>query len=182
MATDKSHHAIGIFRNREMVLQALEELKNSGFPINQISVVTRKPENNETKDSNNTKEMKVAQAEGAAMGALASARTAGLLTLVAGFGILLIPGFGPALAVESAFATLLGSGASAAAGGLIGALRGWFLPEEAAELYHDEVFQGNYLVAIEGTENDILLAEAILKRRGIQEWRIVDPAFQDRDS
>lgn len=175
MASDQRQRAIGIFRSREIALQAIEDLKNSGFPINKISVITRKPENNEESEitNANTREIKIAQAEGAAMGALASARTAGLLTLVAGFGILLIPGFGPALALESAFATLLGSGATAAAGGLIGALRGWFLPEEAAQLYNDRVLQGNYLVTIEGTANDILLAETVLQRWGIQEWRVV---------
>jgi hypothetical protein len=94
--------------------------------------------------------------------------------LVAGLGILLIPGFGPALAAESVLATLLGSGASAAAGGLIGALRGWFLPEEAAKLYNDRVFQGDYLVTIESTEDNIHQAEPILKRFGIQEWRIFE--------
>ncbi|MBU7585562.1 MAG: hypothetical protein KAF91_22190 [Nostoc sp. TH1S01] len=170
MASGKRQHAIGIFRDRQIVLQAINELRNTGFSMNQISVITHKPE----LEGNNTKESNITQPEGAAIGALASARTAGLLTLVAGFGILLIPGFGPALAVESALATLLGSGASAAAGGMIGALRGWFVPEEAAQLYNDQVFQGNYLVTIEGTEADIIHAEPVLQRWGIQEWRVVD--------
>jgi len=174
MASDQRKQAIGIFRRREIVLQALDELKNSGFPMNKISVITRKPERDEQLDAPNTRETNITQAEGATMGALASARTAGLLTLVGGLGVLLIPGFGPAMAVESVLITLLGSGASATAGGLIGALRGWFLPEEAARLYNDRVFQGNYLVTIEGTENDILLAEPVLQRWGIEEWRIVD--------
>ncbi|GBE92253.1 two-component sensor histidine kinase [Nostoc cycadae WK-1] len=170
MASGKLQHAIGIFGDRKIVLQAIAELKNTGFSMNKISVITRQPE----LDDNHPRANNITQSEGAAIGALATARTAGLLTLVAGFGILLIPGFGPALAVESALATLLGSGASAAAGGIIGALRGWFLPEEAAQLYHDQVFQGNYLVTIEGTEADILHAEPILQRWGIQEWRVVD--------
>lgn len=170
MASEQRQHTIGILCDRKIALQALDELKNTGFSMNKISVITRQPE----VDHSNTTESHITQSEGAAIGALAGARTAGLLTLVAGFGILLIPGFGPALAVESALATLLGSGASAAAGGMIGALRGWFLPEEAAQIYHDQVFQGNYLVAIEGTEEDILLAEPILQRWGIQEWRVVN--------
>lgn len=170
MALSQRQHAIGIFPSREIALQALNELKNTGFAMNKISVITQKPELDDT----NTRESNITQSEGAAMGALASARTAGLLTLAAGFGILLIPGFGPALAVESALATLLGSGVSAAAGGMIGALRGWFLPEEAAQLYHERVLEGHYLVAIEGTQEDILHAEPVLKRFGIQEWRVVD--------
>ncbi|MBD2493830.1 hypothetical protein [Nostoc sp. FACHB-280] len=170
MASGKHQHAIGIFSDRQIALQAIDELRNTGFSMNKISVITRKPELENTDTTQNH----LTQSEGATIGALASARAAGLLTLVAGFGILLIPGFGPALAVESALATLLGSGASAAAGGIIGALRGWFLPEEAAQLYHEQVYQGNYLVTIESTEADIRRAAPILQRWGIQEWRVVD--------
>jgi hypothetical protein len=38
----------------------------------------------------------------------------------------------------------------------------------------DDLKNSGFLI-IEGTENDILLAEPILKHWGIQEWRIVDP-------
>ncbi|NEU83822.1 hypothetical protein [Nostoc sp. UIC 10630] len=174
MASDQLQHAIGIFSNRKIALQALDELRSSGFPMHEISVITKTPKVNEQPDSSDTNESTITPAEGARAGGLAGARVGGLLTLVAGLGILLIPGFGPALAAESVLATLLGSGASAAAGGLIGALRGWFLPEEAAKLYNDRVFQGDYLVTIESTEHSIHQAEPILKRFGIQEWRIFD--------
>ncbi|MBD6618245.1 hypothetical protein FNW02_21060 [Komarekiella sp. 'clone 1'] len=173
MASSQLQHAIGIFHSRKIALQALDELRISGFPMNKISVITKKPQLEEL-DSSDTSDNTMTPAEGARAGGLAGARTGGLLTLVAGLGILLIPDFGPALAVESVLATLLGSGASAAAGGLIGALRGWFLPEEAAQLYNDRVSQGDYLVTIESTEEDIRQAEPILKRWGIQEWRVFD--------
>ncbi|MBW4686867.1 MAG: hypothetical protein KME40_17610 [Komarekiella atlantica HA4396-MV6] len=172
MASSQLQHAIGIFHSRKIALQALDDLRISGFAMNKISVITKKPQLDEL-DSSDTSDT-MTPTEGARAGGLAGARTGGLLTLVAGLGILLIPGFGPALAVESVLATLLGSGASAAAGGLIGALRGWFLPEEAAQLYNDRVSQGNYLVTIESTKEDIRQAEPILKCWGIQEWRVFD--------
>jgi hypothetical protein len=175
MALGQLQHAIGIFPSYQHAVQAFDELRISGFPMNKISVITKKTKdkqlaNTDTSESNIT----ITPSEGAAIGALASARTAGVLALVAGLGVLLIPGFGPALAVESVLVTLLGSGASAAAGGLIGALRGWFLPEEAAQFYNDRVFQGNYLVTIEGTEEDIRRAEPVLNRWNIQDWRVID--------
>ncbi|BDA75570.1 hypothetical protein CAL7716_097360 [Calothrix sp. PCC 7716] len=173
MVPPQLQHAIGIFSARQHVVQAFDELKGNGFPMNKISVITKEAED-EQLDNTDTSQSNITPSEGAAMGALASAKTAGLLTLVAGLGILLIPGFGPALAVESVLMTLLGSGASATAGGLIGALRGWFLPEEAAQLYNDRVLQGEYLVTIEGTQDDISRAEPVLKRWGIQEWRVFD--------
>lgn len=171
MASSQLQHAIGIFPYRQYVVQAFDDLRNNGFPMNKISVITKKPKD-EQLDNTDTSESNITPSEGAVMGALASAKAAGLLTLVAGLGVLLIPGFGPALAFESVLVTLLGSGASAATGGLIGALRGWFLPEEAAQLYNDRVFQGEYLVTIEGTEDDIHCAEPVLNRWGVQEWRV----------
>jgi hypothetical protein len=36
------------------------------------------------------------------------------------------------------------------------------------------VFQGNYLVTIEATEDDIRRAEPVLRRWGIQEWHVFD--------
>jgi hypothetical protein len=87
---------------------------------------------------------------------------------------LLVPGFGQALAVESLLVTLVASGASAAAGGLVGAVRGWFLPEEPAILYNEQVSQEVYLVTVRGTKNEIRRAEPILTRCGIQDWRVYD--------
>ncbi len=173
MASGQLRHAIGIFSSHQHAVQAFDELRSSGFPMNKISVITKKTKDKQLANTD-TSESHITPSEGAAIGALASARTAGVLALVAGLGVLLIPGFGPALAVESVLVTLLGSGASAAAGGLIGALQGWFLPEEAAQLYNDRVFQGNYLVTIEGTEEDIRRAEPVLNRWNIQEWRVID--------
>ena len=65
--------------------------------------------------------------------------------------------------------------AVAAAGGLIGALEGWYVPEKQAKFYNDRVSQGDYLVTLEGTESEILTAEKILSRWGIQEWQIFAP-------
>ncbi|MBW4564332.1 MAG: hypothetical protein KME32_24960 [Mojavia pulchra JT2-VF2] len=174
MASGQLQHAIGIFHSRKIALQALDELGSNGFPMSKISVIIKKPKSDEPLDGAETSESTLAPSEGARVGGLAGAGAGGLLTLVAGLGVLLVPGFGPALAAESVLATLLGSGASAAAGGLIGALRGWFLPDEAAQLYNDRVEQGNYLVTVESTENEIHHAELVLKRWGIQEWRVFD--------
>lgn len=105
MVPPQLQHAIGIFSARQHVVQAFDELKSNGFPMNKISVITKKAED-EQLDNTDTSQSNITPSEGAVMGALASAKTAGLLTLVAGLGILLIPGFGRALAVESVLMTL----------------------------------------------------------------------------
>lgn len=165
-------YGIGIFRSRQRAIQAFDELKNTGFPMNKVSVLAQKPLPNEPLSEVSKSELTVSAGEGAAAGAVVGATIGGSLALVAGLAALLVPGFGQALAVESLLIALVGSGASAAAGGLVGALRGWFLPEEVTLFYNNHISPGVYLVTIQGTEDEICHAESILIRWGIQEWRI----------
>ncbi|UBF29020.1 hypothetical protein K9N68_14975 [Kovacikia minuta CCNUW1] len=48
------------------------------------------------------------------------------------------------------------------------------IPEDRARVYSDRVSRGDYLVMVEGSEEEIHRAESILNRRGIQEWGIYD--------
>jgi hypothetical protein len=78
-------------------------------------------------------------------------------------------------AVATALATALSGGAiGAAAGGLVGGLVGLGIPEDRARMYSDRVSRGEYLLMVEGSEDDIRRAETILNRRGIQDWGIYD--------
>mgnify|MGYP005857728181 CR=1 FL=1 len=172
MTSNQRQHGIGLFHTRQRAIQAFDELKNTGFPMNKISILTQYPTNDEQLSSADKSGLTLTSGEGAAAGAVVGATIGGSIALVAGLSALLVPGFGLALAVESLLITLLGSGASATAGGLVGALRGWFLPEEVATFYNDQISKGVYLVTVEGTENEIRWAEPILTRWGIQEWRV----------
>jgi hypothetical protein len=142
--------------------------------MNKISVLTKYPTDGEQLGGVGRSGVSLTPGEGAAAGAVVGATIGGSLALVAGLGALLVPGFGQALAVESLLVTLVASGASAAAGALLGAVRGWFLPEEPAILYNEQVSQEVYLVTVRGTKNEIRRAEPILIRWGIQEWRVYD--------
>lgn len=174
MIFSQRKHGIGIFRSRQKAIQAFDELKNSSFPMNNVSVLAQKLVRNEPQSEVGKSGLTLTPGEGAAAGAVVGATIGGSLALVAGLGALLVPGFGQALAVESLLLAFLGSGASAAAGGFVGALRGWFLPEEVTLFYNNHISPGVYLVTVQGTENEIRHAESILTRWGIQEWRIVD--------
>jgi hypothetical protein len=78
-------------------------------------------------------------------------------------------------ATATALATALSGGAiGAAAGGLLGALVGLGIPEERARVYNSRLSQGDYLVIVDGTDDEIRRAGAILSNRGIQEWGIYD--------
>jgi uncharacterized protein YcfJ len=76
-------------------------------------------------------------------------------------------------AVATAIATTLAGGAiGAAVGGLVGALIGLGIPEERAQVYHDYVVDGDYLVIVDGTETEVIRAETILKGQGMREWEV----------
>jgi hypothetical protein len=78
-------------------------------------------------------------------------------------------------ATATALATTVSGGAiGAAAGSLFGALVGLGIPEERARVYNDRLSRGDYLVILDGTDDEIRRAEAILSNRGIQEWGIYD--------
>ncbi len=182
MANSQLKHGIGTIPNRQTVENALQELKNNGFPMNKISAIAQSPDaqrhiakssnRDEQLGGNSRRERTITPTEGAASGTVTAGVTGGLLTLIGGLGVLLIPGFGPAIAAESILATLLASGLGAGTGGLIGALQGWFIPEDQAKFYNDRVSRGDYLVIIEGTEEELRQAEFLLNRHGVQEWRV----------
>ncbi|MBD2189962.1 signal transduction histidine kinase (STHK), LytS, partial [Pseudanabaena mucicola] len=114
--------------------------------------------------------------EGAATGAASGGAVGGLTGLLVGLGLVAIPGVGPVMlagAAATALATTLTGGAiGAAAGSLVGGLVGLGIPKDRAKIYSDRVEQGDYLVMVDGTDQEIRQAETIFQRYGIHEWGI----------
>jgi hypothetical protein len=179
MVMGQMRRAVGTFATRGDAEQALHELQQSGFTMNNVSIIAqdanRQPDIagvDVQKDVGNQAD------EGAATGALTGGAVGGLAGLLVGLGALAIPGVGPIILageVATTLATTLAGGAiGAAAGGLVGGLIGLGVPEHRARAYNDRVSRGEYLVIVDGTEPEIARAEAILSRRGIQDWGIYD--------
>ncbi|MBD2075823.1 hypothetical protein H6F86_18385 [Phormidium sp. FACHB-592] len=167
-------YAIGIFSNRRGAEQAIAELKNKGFPMHKLSVITKASGDDNSFNSQSVKLPSMTRAEGAKTGALTGSIGVGSLSLIVGLTSLLIPGVGQVLAVESLLTTFLGSGIAATAGGLYGALQGWLVPEEQANSYNESFNQGDSLLIIEAMEDELLSIETLLHRQGIQSWHIYD--------
>ncbi len=178
MVLERNRRAVGVFSNRRDLENALHELRDAGFPMDKVSVISKDTRTNEIAGSD-VRDADDNQADdGAKTGAIAGGTLGGLTGLLVGLGALAIPGIGPVMlagATATAIATTLtGTAIGAAAGGLIGALIGLGIPEDRARVYSDRVSRGDYLVIVDGTDNDIRRAEAILNHRGIQEWGIYD--------
>jgi hypothetical protein len=171
--------AVGIFRSRGEAENALSALRESGFSMDKISVLAKDADRNEeiagvdVQERNQFRDRGNNEAqEGAGIGAVAGTALGGVGGLLVGLEALIIPGVGPFLAAGTIATTLAGAGIGAAAGAIVGALTGLGIPEEDARAYDEQVSQGNYLVIIEGTEEEITRAGSLLRERGVDAWNV----------
>lgn len=164
---------------------AVSNLKSAGIPDSDISIVSNNGDGH-YKDESNT-------AEDAGTGAGVGAVVGGTGGLLAGLGMLAIPGVGPVVAAGWLAALAVGAAGGAvvggATGGLIGALTSSGVPEADAEVYAEGVRRGGTLVTAKVDEGRYAQAEGILRgsnwvdpsvRRGAYEqqgWKGFDPAL-----
>ena len=177
--------AVGVFSHRRDAEQALHELRDSGFPMERVSVIAKDADDRDNLAGTTVQEKVGNKAdEGAKVGALSGGALGGLTGLLVGLGTLAIPGLGPIMlagaAATTLATTLAGAGIGAAAGGLLGALVGLGIPEERARVYHERVERGHYLVIVDGTDAEIAKAHAIFDRHRIEEFGIYDYPDADR--
>lgn len=125
-------------------------LKSAGFSDNDISVLF--PDKNSTRDFAHEKNTKAP--EGATVGAGAGGAVGGTLGLLAGIGLLAIPGVGPFIAAGPIMASLSGIAVGAAVGGITGALIGMGIPEIEAKRYEGKVKDGNILISVHADDSE----------------------------
>jgi hypothetical protein len=176
----RHRRSVGVFPNRAAAEQAMHELRDSGFPMGRVSIITRDADKHDNEIAGAEVRDRVGNKadEGATIGAVSGGVLGGLTGLLVGLGTLAIPGVGPIMlagATATTLATTLAGGAiGAVSGGLLGALVGLGIPEERARVYEDRIARGGYLVIVDGTDKDIARAEAILHRRGIEDYGVYD--------
>ncbi|MDR6950719.1 hypothetical protein J2X65_000062 [Ancylobacter sp. 3268] len=155
----------GLFDNYDDALTAVNKLQALGIDRASISIVA----NNsgdwygqrvvERDDESNA-------GEGAASGAGIGAVLGGAGGLLAGLGVMAIPGVGPVVAAGWLAATGLGAVAGAAAGGAVGGLVGAMtsegVPERDAHLYAEGVRRGGTVVSAKVDDDQVAEAQAIL--------------------
>lgn len=160
MANSQLKQAVGVFSSRQEVEQALNQLNRSGFPIDKVSVIARDADRQDDIAGVDVSDRVGNKAdEGGASGALTGGTLGGITGLLVGIGALAIPGVGPVVLagkVATAIATTLaGTAIGAATGSLFGALVGLGIPEERARVYNDRLSRGDYLVIVDGTDDEI---------------------------
>lgn len=159
----------GLFDTYADASRAVSRLEATGVGSADISIISH----DERVDTGNL------AAEGAGTGAGIGAVAGGAGGLLAGLGLVAIPGVGPVVAAGWLAATLTGAAAGAvagaAAGGLIGALTDSGVPEREAEFYAEGVRRGGTLVVARVNEAQVDVTTAILHQSNI-----VDPLARRR--
>jgi hypothetical protein len=157
----KKTAVFGIYSTRTAVENATDSLINAGFPASDISVLL--PESlGGPKDMGTEKSTKAP--EGTAVGVTTGGVIGGTLGLLAGVGLLAIPGLGPFIAAGPIMAGLAGLGVGGAVGGVTGALIGLGIPEFEAKRYEGRLKKGGILLSVHcDTSEEINRAKSVLK-------------------
>src|ERR1700674_1401562 len=162
----KKTAVFGIYQNEKQAERTVVDLLGAGLSNDDISVLL--PNNQGTKDFAHDKSTKAP--EGATTGVTAGGVIGGTLGLLAGIGVLAIPGVGPLIAAGPIMAALAGLGVGGAVGGLIGALVGMGIPEYEAKRYEGRIKEGGILLSVHcDTAGEITRAKELLKQTGAQD-------------
>jgi hypothetical protein len=152
-----------IYPTRAFVENGVQSLQTAGFRTADISVMFASPKT--SKEFAHTNETK--SPEGATIGGGSGAVVGGVLGLLAGIGVLAIPGAGPFIAAGPIMGALAGSGVGGISGGLIGALIGAGFPEYEAKRYEGRIKEGGILISVHCDDKEWRKkAEKILKDTG----------------
>lgn len=161
-----SKAVLGIARNRIQTEAVVEQLHEIGFSYHDVSVLFPDKESSH----NFTHEKSTKAPEGAAAGAGAGGVVGGTLGLLAGIGLLAIPGLGPLVAAGPIMAALSGLAVGATVGGLAGALIGLGIPEYEARIYEGKLKEGNILIAVHTeTQIEVERATKIMEQTGVKD-------------
>jgi hypothetical protein len=156
-----------LYDNRSDALEAAHEIERMGIPTDDVSIIASNQDkwfNAKDRDNDGRGDA----GEGLAKGAVTGGALGAGAGLLAGLGLLTIPGIGPVVAAGWLTATLTGAAAGAVAGGAIGGLVGALtdagVPEEEAHVYSEGVRRGGTLLTVRVDENRASQVEAALDR------------------
>lgn len=163
---NKKVAVFGIYQTSTHAERGVDDLLAAGFSNGDISVLL--PDNQGTRDFAHEKNTKAP--EGTAVGVGAGGVVGGTLGLLAGIGMLAIPGVGPFIAAGPIMGALAGLGVGGAVGGVIGALVGMGMPEFEAKRYEGRIKAGGVLLSVHcDSAAQITRAKEILASSGAED-------------
>jgi hypothetical protein len=185
----QSRQAVGVFPDRQHIESALNALKAADFLMQNVSVVTQHldPEDKAISTADTTVQsqaqftsQQTAQQIGA--GALTGVSLGGAAGfLMSGLAILAVPGLGSiavagmGLATGAFYGALSGGLIKAGIGSETSAVGGVSTVKNQVQHYTERLAQGQYLIVVEGLEDELDRAYTILQPQGLEDWTLFDP-------
>lgn len=155
-----------LFDNYSDAKNAVSDLERLGVPRDDLSIMANKRDHGHhdgttgIDDVNDDGDVSRGASTGAVLG--------GVGGLLAGLGLLAIPGLGPIVAAGWLASTAVGAGigaaGGAATGGIVGALKEAGHTDEEANVYSEGVRRGGTLVSARVDDTLAMEAEAVLQR------------------
>jgi hypothetical protein len=139
--TGQGQHVIGVYASLDEARQAVEQLREQGVPLDDVSIVLNLE--NETTVSGFVTAAETAK-EGVRLGALSG----GLFGLLSGAAFLFVPGVGPLAVIGPLASTLIGAGEGAILGGAMGAVFGKIMEKKRIPKYEQHLKDKKYLVVV----------------------------------
>lgn len=181
-----------IFDHYTDATAAVSALEANGVSNSDISIIANNADGTHRDGVSDGVVEKSDAAADAGIGAGIGATLGGAGGLLAGLGIMAIPGVGPVVAagwlISTAAGAIAGAVAGGATGGIIGALTGAGVPEHDAHVYAETIRRGGTLVTARVADADAPRLNALLQqhksvdvadRRAVYEgegWTAFDPA------
>ena len=145
---------VGVFHDRNQAEAALETLKKQGYDRD-ISLVARDEQQGEGGGSGGG----IMGGQDLSEGTFTGGALGGIAGLLAGVGVLLIPGVGPIIAAGPIAAT-------DRCGRRRNCRRTLSIPEERGEYFEEQVRQGGILVSMKASDEKVEEAARILREHG----------------
>lgn len=165
MVLGQKRHAVGRFSNRLDAEHALSELNSAGFTAAQISIVAKYADHEHQRDGAGISDC---AGNDAHAGAITGGMLGAVLGCLVGLGMLVVPGVGFIVAVGTSGTavgmTLAGAGIGVTGGGLISTLAGLVIPSNRARANIAPCLRGEYLLMVDGTDDEVQRAESILSK------------------
>ncbi|QFU15903.1 hypothetical protein [Microvirga thermotolerans] len=143
------------YENYDGAARAVSRLEAAGIPHADISLVASNANDAYSRHATRSFDEERERSEAAGTGATIGTLAGGGAGLLAGLGMLAIPGLGPVVAAGWLVSTLVGAGAGAAVGGLAGALVDAGVNAEEAEVYAEGIRRGGALVTVRTDEAEM---------------------------
>jgi hypothetical protein len=183
-----------LYPSYDRATQAVRDLEAAGVAHSEISLVANNADSwysngngTGTKRVDRDRDGVDDRAEGAGAGAGVGAAIGGTAGLLAGLGLLAIPGVGPVVAAGWLVATAAGAAAGGLTGGIVGALTQAGVSDEDAHVYAEGVRRGGTLITARVNDADASRLESVLDRSALRTtdlrrsysesgWKSFDPA------